>query len=119
MTGAEYLTAEVLRDLWTTLDTAFAARLASGGASIEQALHAFNPAWNIVGRVYFHLAENRKDPDAPFAFLATYTHGLSATGSRNTSRSARRSASTPAARTGGGCSRCSSPCSVRRSSAGG
>jgi hypothetical protein len=31
-----------------------------------------------VGRVHFNVAENRKDPDAPFAFLATYTTRLSA-----------------------------------------
>ena len=30
------------------------------------------------GRVHFNLAENRKDEDAPFAFLATYTTRLSA-----------------------------------------
>jgi non-specific serine/threonine protein kinase len=33
-----------------------------------------------VGRVHFHLAENRKDPEAPFAFLATYTTRLAAHG---------------------------------------
>ena len=37
-----------------------------------------NPAWNLVGRVHFNLAENRRDPDAPFAFLATYTTRLAA-----------------------------------------
>src|SRR5690606_8965992 len=31
-----------------------------------------------VGRVCFHLAENRRDPDFPFAFLATYAPGLGA-----------------------------------------
>ena len=36
------------------------------------------PRWNLVGRVHFNVAENRKDPDAPFAFLATYTTRLSA-----------------------------------------
>ena len=25
-----------------------------------------NPAWNLVGRVHFNLAENRRDPDYPF-----------------------------------------------------
>src|SRR5208283_3890839 len=35
-------------------------------------------AWNVVGRVCFHLAENRADPDLPFAFIATY--GTRATG---------------------------------------
>jgi hypothetical protein len=37
-----------------------------------------NPAWNLVGRVHFNLAENRRDPEAPFAFMATYTTRLSA-----------------------------------------
>jgi non-specific serine/threonine protein kinase len=32
----------------------------------------------LIGRVHFNLAENRTDPDAPFAFLATYTTRLSA-----------------------------------------
>ena len=36
------------------------------------------PAVELVGRVYFHLAENKRDADAPFAFLATYTTRLSA-----------------------------------------
>ena len=31
-----------------------------------------------MGRVHFNLAENRKDSDSPFAFLATYTTRLSA-----------------------------------------
>jgi non-specific serine/threonine protein kinase len=30
--------------------------------------------------VHFNLAENRRDPDYPFAFMATYTSGLSADG---------------------------------------
>jgi non-specific serine/threonine protein kinase len=33
-----------------------------------------------VGRVHFNLAENRRDEEAPFAFLATYTSQLSAHG---------------------------------------
>ena len=39
-----------------------------------------SPAWRTVGRVTFHLAENKKDPDRPFAFMATYTNRLSAAG---------------------------------------
>ena len=27
-----------------------------------------------MGRVYFNLAENKNDPEYPFAFLTTYTH---------------------------------------------
>ena len=45
---------------------------------VQDFLKRRNPAWNLVGRVHFNLAENRKDPDAPFAFLATYTTRLSA-----------------------------------------
>ena len=37
-----------------------------------------NPAWHLVGRVHFNLAENRSDEEAPFAFIATYTTRLSA-----------------------------------------
>ncbi len=80
MVGAEYLTTGALHALWTAIAEAFAARLAASGASVQDVLRAFDPAWNTVGRVHFHLAENRKDPEAPFAFLATYTHGLTAQG---------------------------------------
>ena len=41
-------------------------------------LTTLNRAWNLVGRVHFNLAENRRDPDQPFAFMATYTTRLSA-----------------------------------------
>jgi len=78
MTGAEYLDAGVLGQLWETLDEAFGSELAASGESVQELLKAKNPAWNLVGRVHFNLAENRKDEAAPFAFLATYTDRLSA-----------------------------------------
>ena len=78
MPGAEYLTADILRDLWTALAAALAADLAASGTGLQEALKRLNPAWNLVGRVHFNLAENRRDPDAPFAFLATYASRLSA-----------------------------------------
>jgi hypothetical protein len=78
MTGGEYLTAAVLRSLWRELDTAFAIELSESKCDVQDFLKRRNPAWNLVGRVHFNLAENRKDPDAPFAFLATYTTRLSA-----------------------------------------
>ena len=78
MAGAEYLTAQVLRSLWEELDTAFRAALAASKQPLQDFLKARNPAWNLVGRVHFNLAENRKDAEAPFAFLATYTTRLSA-----------------------------------------
>jgi non-specific serine/threonine protein kinase len=78
MTGAEYLTAGVLADLWRAMDIAFDAELAHSKLSVQNFLKSRNPAWNLVGRVHFNLAENRKDEAAPFAFLATYATRLSA-----------------------------------------
>ena len=80
MSGAEYLTPEVLVALWANLDAALHAELSATKQPLQTYLKACNPAWNLVGRVYFNLAENRKDPEAPFAFLATYTSRLSAHG---------------------------------------
>jgi non-specific serine/threonine protein kinase len=80
MTGAEYLTPEILRALWSDIESAVKGELASGGLSLQDFLKSKHPAWNLVGRVHFNLAENRKDPDFPFAFLATYTSRLSAHG---------------------------------------
>jgi non-specific serine/threonine protein kinase len=80
MTGAEYLTTEVLAGLWAELDAALRVELAAAKCPLQDFLKARNPAWNLVGRVVFNLAENRKDPEAPFAFLATYTARLSAHG---------------------------------------
>ena len=78
MTGAEYVTADVLHALWAELERAFQAELSASNVSIQEFLKSRNPAWNLVGRVHFNLAENRKDEAAPFAFLATYTTRLSA-----------------------------------------
>ena len=78
MAGAEYLTEAVLLALWDELALAFAAALAASGTGLQRFLNALNPAWNLVGRVHFNLAENRRDAEQPFAFMATYTTRLSA-----------------------------------------
>src|SRR5262249_29116412 len=63
--------------LWEDLDTALHGELTASKRTLQDFLRRLNPAWNVIGRVHFNLAENRKD-EAPFAFLATYTTGLSA-----------------------------------------
>ncbi|SDR51031.1 Superfamily II DNA or RNA helicase, SNF2 family [Rhizobiales bacterium GAS113] len=78
MPGAEYLNPDVLRSLWTDLGAAFDTSLAAAGMELQSFLKELNPAWNLVGRVHFNLAENRRDPEQPFAFMATYTTRLSA-----------------------------------------
>jgi superfamily II DNA or RNA helicase len=80
MTGAEYLSVKVLRALWEEIGQAFNAGRAKARVSAPEFLHQLNPAWHVVGRVHFNLAENRKDDEAPFAFIATYTHRLSSHG---------------------------------------
>ena len=80
MTGAEYLSADALAALWGEIEAALHAACAAAGLPLGEYLKAQYPAWNLVGRVHFNLAENRKDPEAPFAFLATYTTRLSAHG---------------------------------------
>jgi non-specific serine/threonine protein kinase len=77
MTGAEYITASVLETLWTQIAAAFRSELAESKASAQEFLQRRSPAWHLVGRVHFNLAENRRDDEAPFAFLATYTTHLS------------------------------------------
>jgi superfamily II DNA or RNA helicase len=78
MPGAEYLTADVLLALWDETAATCAAALAAAQTDLQSFLKRLNPAWNLVGRVHFNLAENRRDAEAPFAFMATYTTRLSA-----------------------------------------
>jgi non-specific serine/threonine protein kinase len=80
MTGAEYVTPAVLEALWGEIGVAFRSELARTGLAVQEQLKRWSPVWNLVGRVHFNLAENRRDEEAPFAFLATYTSGLSAHG---------------------------------------
>jgi non-specific serine/threonine protein kinase len=80
MRGAEYLSPEVLATLWAQIDAAARETLAESKLRLPELLKSWHPAWNLVGRVHFNLAENHKDPEAPFAFLATYTTRLSAHG---------------------------------------
>lgn len=79
MEGAEYLTADVLLSLWMQLELWI-----SENANKEGGIHSFltkhAPLWKQVGRVCFHLAENKRDLDRPFAFLATYSTGFNSGG---------------------------------------
>ncbi len=78
MQGAEYLNTGVLGDIWADLD-AWSRREAAGyNDGLAGFLKDRASLWNQVGRVCFHLAENRRDPEHPFAFLATYAPGLTA-----------------------------------------
>jgi non-specific serine/threonine protein kinase len=78
MRGLEYLSAQVLRRLWLELAELVRQRGAETNGGLPAFVRAVNPWWHLLGRVTFHLAENKRDAERPFAFLATYTHRLSA-----------------------------------------
>ncbi|WP_165234003.1 DEAD/DEAH box helicase [Aquisphaera insulae] len=80
MPGAEYLNADALAGWWTALDELVRGEIRGRKGDAQGYLSALNPQWRLVGRVTFHLAENKRDPECPFAFLATYIPGLSARG---------------------------------------
>ena len=79
MRGAEYLSPEILLSLWDRLDGWVRERI-GGAKTVAAFLQSHAPAWSRVGRVTLHLAENKTDPECPFAFLATYASGLSQAG---------------------------------------
>jgi non-specific serine/threonine protein kinase len=80
MKGLEYLTGDVLTDWWRQLDELVRREMADHPGGAGAYLRERNPLWRLVGRVTFHLAENKRDPNYPFAFLATYATRLSSTG---------------------------------------
>ena len=80
MRGLEYLNGTVLARLWDELDAHVHAAIAQAAGGAAAYLKSCNPVWNAVGRVTFHLAENKRNPAYPFAFLATYTHRISEQG---------------------------------------
>jgi superfamily II DNA or RNA helicase len=78
MLGGEYLSPATFAALWTEVERAFTEERA--GRDVQAFVRSLHPAWNVVGRVHFHLAEHKGDEEAPFAFLATYTAKLGAHG---------------------------------------
>ena len=80
MTGLEYLTPDVLAIWWNDLDALVRGEIAKHPGGAQGYLRERNPQWRFVGRVTFHLAENRRDLERPFAFLATFANGLTAHG---------------------------------------
>ncbi|MCH7667540.1 MAG: DEAD/DEAH box helicase, partial [Acidobacteria bacterium] len=77
MQGAEFITSALLLELWSEIGQALALEAASFKEGVKGYLEKQSSVWNVVGRVCFHLAENKRDPHYPFAFMATYVHKVS------------------------------------------
>ncbi|MGD9681894.1 MAG: DEAD/DEAH box helicase [Candidatus Obscuribacterales bacterium] len=78
--GAEYIDSELILRLWSELDDWVRSEVVAAGGSLTDWIKKNAPVWHQVGRVCFHLAENKRDPDFPFAFLATYAPKVSKAG---------------------------------------
>jgi non-specific serine/threonine protein kinase len=78
MRGLEYLTPELLQRMWHELHARVVERAMAHPEGPAAYLRGVSPVWRMLGRVTFHLAENKRDETRPFAFLATYTHRVSA-----------------------------------------
>ncbi len=71
MTGAEYITRDLFENIWSDLSLAFSNLIRNHVGSVKSFIRSFSPDIHLVGRVFFHLVEN-KNGALPFAFLATY-----------------------------------------------
>lgn len=79
LNGAEHLNHEWIKQLWSQLNQAFSRTILSYEGSVEQYIKAMNPNVHLVGRVYFHLVESKKE-EYPFAYMATYAAEVSQEG---------------------------------------
>ena len=77
MQGAEMITPALLTELWSDIGEVLAAEAVRYKDGVQGYLKKQNSVWNVVGRVCLHLAENKRDPSFPFAFIATYVHKVS------------------------------------------
>jgi non-specific serine/threonine protein kinase len=77
MRGAELMSAELLAAVWSDMGAALAGEARKRKTGVQGYLQAHHSVWNVVGRVCFHLAENKRDPGHPFAFIATYARQVS------------------------------------------
>ncbi|MCF7955123.1 MAG: DEAD/DEAH box helicase [Phycisphaerae bacterium] len=79
MVGGEYISVDMLKNIWNELDKWVCHHVETAG-STKTFLKTRAPKWHQVGRVCFHLAENKADQDRPFAFMATYSTGFGSGG---------------------------------------
>lgn len=80
MQGAEYASLDQLKSLWTRFDDYCRPLIDSEPDCFSGFLNKYMPTWQKIGRVCFHLAENKHDPDYPFAFIATFATQLPGSG---------------------------------------
>lgn len=78
--GAEYLSSASLAYFWQAIEDALVGEILATPGEIADYFQLNHSQWSLLGKICFHLAENPKSSERPFAFLATYAHQLSADG---------------------------------------
>lgn len=79
LNGAEHLDKYWLHCAWDRLNQAYSKDIKKHPGSVSEYFLAKNPDIHLIGRVYFHMVESKKE-EYPFAFLATYAKESSVTG---------------------------------------
>ncbi len=79
MNGYKYMTPEWIIKEWKKLHEVFITEIENYPGKVADYLTEKNPAIHPAGRVFFHLVENRES-DYPFAFMATYSTGMTDAG---------------------------------------
>ncbi|MFZ3102156.1 MAG: DEAD/DEAH box helicase [Desulfitobacteriaceae bacterium] len=79
LNGAEYLNLNWAEKAWEKLHHSFGKMIQNYKGSVQEFFASYNPSVQLVGRVFFHLVESKKE-DYPFAFLATYSAEVSTDG---------------------------------------
>ncbi|MBS4031494.1 MAG: DEAD/DEAH box helicase [Clostridiales bacterium] len=72
--GLEFINVNWIENVYHHLLEVFAAEIITYSGTVAEFLLEHNSKISVVGRVFFHLVENKSD-EHPFAFLATYSTG--------------------------------------------
>ena len=73
MVGIDYAGSAFLHTVWQSIQDVFSKDIRDFKGSVEDYFQKTAPRPRHIDRIHFHLVENRKDEQRPFAFLATYT----------------------------------------------
>ena len=79
MNGLKYLDSQWIDNIREKLLEVFREEIHDYRGSVAEYFASLNPIVHVMGRVFFHLVENKKD-DYPFAFMATYSSKVSSDG---------------------------------------
>lgn len=80
MKGTEYVDRECLQGLWNEIEAALSEEINASGKNVADFFSSRHSTLSLLGRVCFHLAENKNSEGTPFAFLATYAHQVTKEG---------------------------------------